>query len=135
MIDITSLTEGFAALKSGTEGIRRLLSLWNDIKGHGGEAQQVAATRALETSERQLQFAETQIAKGLGYTLCMCAFPPTPMLTVGWVERGGSRAVHRCPRCGITDNGGTGWTPTDSIRIRHERAGRASPDRNDASNG
>jgi hypothetical protein len=123
MVDLTSLTEGIALFKSGMEGIRSALGMWRDIRGalpDGAKRDEV--TRALEQSERQLQFAEAQIAKGLGFTLCHCDNPPTPMLTVGWIERGMNRAaVHRCPKCGITDNGGSAWTTTEEIKAR--RAG------------
>jgi hypothetical protein len=119
MADPISITAGIALLKSGLESARTAFGLWKDLRGtlpEGSKRDEV--TRALEQSEQQLQIAEAQIAKGLGYTLCECDFPPTPMLTVGWIERGGNRAVHRCPRCGITDNGGDGWTTTEEIKAR-----------------
>jgi hypothetical protein len=121
MPDLTSITEGIALFKSGMDGIRSAFGIWKDIRAtlpEGSRRDEV--TRALEQSERQLQIAEAQIAKGLGYTLCECEFLPTPMLTVGWIERGGNRAVHRCPKCGITDNGGTGWTTTEEISERSQ---------------
>jgi hypothetical protein len=126
MFDLKFLAEGFAALKSGMDGIRGALSLWKEIKGDG-RSPPIEVTHALEKSERQLQMAETQIAMGLGYTLCECTFPPTPMLTVGWIERGGNRAVHSCPRCGITDNGGVGWTRSEEIKQRNIAAGISPP--------
>ena len=39
--------------------------------------------QALQDASRQLEIGEAQIAKGLGFSLCQCSFPPTPMLTVG----------------------------------------------------
>jgi hypothetical protein len=121
MVDITSLTEGLALFKSGMDGLRAAIGIARDIRGVIPEAQRNEVNRALEQSERQLQIAEAQIAIGLGYTLCECEFPPTPMLTVGWIERGKNRPVHRCPRCGVIDNGGDGWTTTEEIRKRGER--------------
>jgi hypothetical protein len=120
MADLAAITEGVALFKSGMEGIRGALGIWRDIRGSIPEgSQRDEVSRALEQSERQLQFAEAQIAKGLGCTLCECAFPPTPMLTVGWINGGGkanpSRAVRRCPRCGLADHGGWAWTPTAAI--------------------
>jgi hypothetical protein len=121
MVDLTSLSDGIALFKSGMDGIRGALSIWKDIRGAVPEgAEREAVSRALEKSEEQLQIAEAQIAKGLGYDLCECAFPPTPMLTVGWMNgvsnKISSRAVHRCPKCGIMDNSGWAWTPTAVIR-------------------
>ena len=120
MTDLTGLADGIALFRSGMEGVRGAFGLWRDIRGalpEGGQKE--AVTLALEKSEEQFQVATAQIAKGLGYDLCMCAFPPTPMLTVGWMSRvttSPGRAVHRCPRCGILDNGGWRWTPTAAIR-------------------
>ena len=126
MADLISLAEGIALFKSGMDGIRGALGVWRDIRGalpEGGQKE--AVTRALEKSEEQLQIAEAQIAKGLGYSLCECAFPPIPMLTVGWMNGRGagipSRAVHRCPKCGITDNSGWGWTPTTTLRYNGDK--------------
>jgi hypothetical protein len=122
MADLTSLAEGIALFKSGMDGIRSAFSIWKDIRGAiPAGSQRDEVTRALEQSEQQFQIAEAQIAKGLGFTICECAFPPTPMLTVGWIN-GRSvagnpiRAVHRCPRCGIVDNGGWPWTPTAALK-------------------
>lgn len=76
MVDITSLTEGLALLKSGMDGLRAAIGIARDIRGVIPEAQRNEVNRALEQSERQLQIAEAQIAIGLGYTLCECEFPP-----------------------------------------------------------
>jgi hypothetical protein len=118
MTDLTAITEGIALFKSGMEGIRSAFGIWKDIRAAMPEgSQRDEVTRALEQSEQQFRIAEAQIAKGLGYTLCECAFPPTPMLTVGWINgRVVSSAVHRCPRCGITDNRGLGWSPTAALK-------------------
>ena len=37
---------------------------------------------ALTTASSNTAIAEAQIAQALGYQLCHCQFPPTPMLTV-----------------------------------------------------
>jgi hypothetical protein len=101
MVDITSLTEGLALFKSGMDGLRAAIGVARDIRGAIPEGQRNEINRALEQSERQLQIAEAQIAMGLGYTLCECEFPPTPMLTVGWIERGKEQAGPPMPamRC------------------------------------
>jgi hypothetical protein len=115
MVDIASLSEGIALFKSGMEGIRGALGIWKDIREAVPEAQREAVTRALEQSERQLQVAEAQIATGLGYPLCHCAFPPSPMLTVGWKMRPPpSVPVHQC-RLGLDSH-------CDNPRTRRQKA-------------
>ena len=56
------------------------------------------ATQALEQAEQASRIAEAQIAKALGYELCKCQFPPTPMLTIGYTFKGREN-VYRCPVC------------------------------------
>ncbi len=119
MVDLASLTEGLALLKSGTEGVRAAFGLWRDVKGLVPQERREEVTRALEQSEKQFQIAEAQIAMGLGYALCRCVFPPTPMLTIGWHEQQRTApacAVHQCPRCGAIDAKGGDWIPTSTLR-------------------
>ena len=121
MADRTAITEGIALFKSGMEGIRSAFGIWRDMRGAIPEgSQRDEVTRALEQLEQQFKIAEAQIAEGLGYTLCECVFPPTPMLTVGWMNGNSTtvsgRAVHRCPRCGIVDNGAWDWKPTAALK-------------------
>jgi len=59
-------------------------------------------TAALEAAETSSKIAEAEVAKALGYELCKCQFPPTPMLTVGMMEgRPKTGPVYECPRCGF----------------------------------
>jgi hypothetical protein len=53
-----------------------------------------AITAALDQAEAAAKFAEAQIAKALGYDLCKCQFPPTPMLTVGYFRKPVARYVN-----------------------------------------
>jgi hypothetical protein len=46
-----------------------------------------AIMAALATAESSARMAEAEVAKALGYELCRCQFPPTPMLTVGYFNR------------------------------------------------
>ena len=121
-MDIQSLSDGLALFRSGMDGVRSALGTWRDIRGLLPDDKAGEIDRALETSEEQLRIAEAQIAKGLGYTLCHCLFPPTPMLTVGWKSARGPAnpggPVHRCSKCGITDNNGTTWAPTAILADR-----------------
>lgn len=75
-----------------------------------GEKREVA-TKAIENAERQTKVAEASIAKALGFELCKCEFPPTPMLTVGYrMVAGGVQMIDECPRCSITSAGGFSFT-------------------------
>jgi hypothetical protein len=63
-----------------------------------------AVSRGLEEADKQLRLAEASIADALGYALCRCAFPPTPMLLVGYrteLRNPGTQTViidiHQCP--------------------------------------
>jgi hypothetical protein len=73
----------------------------------GEEVKTAAAVIALDAAERQVALAEAQIAQLLGYQLCRCQFPPTPMLDVGELHveglKGSSGRVHECPKCGQND--------------------------------
>lgn len=118
-MDLQSLTDGLALFRSGMDGVRSALGTWRDVRGLLPDEKRGEIDRALEASEQQLRIAEAQIAKGLGYDLCHCQFPPVAMLTVGWRNGRGKEIpngpVHRCPACGITDNGGWSWTRTEAF--------------------
>src|ERR1700737_18245 len=59
-----------------------------------------------------------EIAKALGYELCKCEFPPTPMLTVGELNgRPKTGPVYECPKCGFNTAGAFMYN-----RIAPERA-------------
>ena len=97
-------TEGATALKTAFDMFRSAVGLVRDTKkAIGGEdVHAKAADKALDEAVRAAGVAEAMIAKALGYTLCYCAHPPTPMLTVGYgLNRGGSPSgpVFECPRC------------------------------------
>jgi hypothetical protein len=60
------------------------------------------------TAESSAAIVEAQVLKALGYELCKCEVPPTPMLTVGHrIPRGQSRSepVYECPKCGYNTAG------------------------------
>ena len=118
VIDMASLAEGLAIFKNGMDGVRTAFDFAKEIMGALPADRAVEIGHALERSEEQFAIAEAQIAKGLGFELCHCGFPPTPMLTVGWKTLQKPGPVHRCPKCGITDNGGVGWNPTEIISAR-----------------
>jgi hypothetical protein len=45
-----------------------------------------------DSASSNTAIAEAEIAKALGYELCKCDFPPTPMRTVGYFNRHPRRA-------------------------------------------
>jgi hypothetical protein len=118
-MDVISLSDGLALFKSGMEGMRGAVTLWKDFKGVLPADKQEQVDKAIERSEEQLKLAEAQIAKGLGFPLCTCAFPPPVMLKVGHVRRLVAGApghgmenvpVHECPRCRLNDTHGRAFT-------------------------
>lgn len=105
MVDLASLSSGLALAKSGFDTLRTAVGLVKDAQGilPAGEKKDVVG-RSLEEADRQIRLAEAQIARGLGYKLCQCEFPPAPMLLVGYQQRQGPRGlyhldVHQCPKC------------------------------------
>jgi len=130
-VDLGEVAAGIGILKTGFDAIRTALGLVKDVQGAlpAGEKKEAAA-RALEEAEKQIRLGEAQIAKALGYPLCRCTFPPTPMLAVGYrpyaddgeyrllltlVEKGQAASpsaftVHECPTCGSNDAGPFNYT-------------------------
>ena len=111
-MDLTALAEGMAVFKSGMDGLRVAFGIVREVKGDLPEKAQRQLSAALEQSEQALKIAEAQIALGLGFPLCRCEYPGTPMLTVGRQRRPRLSPpnsgleflpLHECPRCGLTD--------------------------------
>lgn len=125
-MDLASITAGVVAVRSGLDTVKGavdLLKQAKDLLPSGKEKDKAA--RALEDAVDKLAEGEAAVAKALGYSLCRCEFPPTPMLLVGHirvmhlnaVDRGvamqiqinaggsitGSVPVHQCPKCQTTD--------------------------------
>lgn len=117
MTDDTGLMEGVDQLKSMFEMFRSALGMVKDVQGllPDGEKKE-AALRSLDEAKKASDIAEASIAQALGYELCKCQFPPTPMLTVGFMSRHGrmgeSSTVYECPRCGINTAGPWSFTRT-----------------------
>ena len=132
-MDLTEVASAIGIVKSGFDAIRAALGLVKDVQGAlpAGEKKEAAA-RALEEADKQIRLGEAQIAKALGYPLCRCAFPPTPMVAVGYrphssrpeydlllalVAKGQASSpsgfsVHECPKCGANDAGPYDFTRT-----------------------
>ena len=105
MIDPITIAGGIATAKTAFEALRTAIGLVNDTKNllPKDEKTEVIAA-ALATAESSSRIAEAEIAKALGYELCKCQFPPTPMLTVGYFAGAAGHKtgdpVFECPKCG-----------------------------------
>ena len=122
-MDLASISAGVAAAKAGFDALRSAIGLVKEIEGILPTGEQKDAVGAsLAVAEQRLKIAEAQIAQGLGYPLCRCAFPPRPMLRIGYrrpqggmdlamamqeqrYSRGAAAMfeVHQCPKCGRND--------------------------------
>lgn len=96
------VTEYLAPLKLAFDTLKVGIGIVKDVKDAlPTEEQRNAVAAAVEKSEIQFQLAEVQMAQALGYELCKCRFPPTIMLSVGYMSRGGDtgKSVYECPTC------------------------------------
>jgi hypothetical protein len=101
-----------AALKPTFDALRSAMGLLKDAKDllPAGDQREAAITQALATADTSSKLAEAEIAKALGYELCKCQFPPTPMLTIGHMTANQTPAtafgkpVFECPRCGSNNS-------------------------------
>jgi hypothetical protein len=111
MPDLASWVTGAAAVKTAFDTLRSAIGLLKEAKDllPEGDQREKAITVALDAATTSAKIAEAEIAKALGYELCKCEFPPTPMLTVGYMTANQTPAtalgkpVFECPRCGINN--------------------------------
>ena len=114
-IDLTTLTEGFAILKSAVDSSRSVFTMIKDYRASGSstEHEQKAIETALTTASTNTALAEATLGQAFGYEMCKCTFPPTPMLTVGYYDRPLhddfdrriGDPVYACPKCGYNTAG------------------------------
>lgn len=102
------MSDDVALLKMGFDTLRSALGLIRDVKDVLPDSANTQVIEAsLKASEQQMAIAEVQIAQSLGYALCRCTFPPTPMLKVGHRSpRNGTTTsldVNECPKCHQND--------------------------------
>src|ERR1700738_2782708 len=108
MPDPLTIAGAAVAFKSTFDALRSAMGLLKDAKEllPSGDQRHLAISQALATAESSSKIAEAEIAKSLGYELCKCQFPPTPMLTIGNMTANQTPAtafgkpVFECPRCG-----------------------------------
>ena len=120
--------EYVAAAKTGFDMLRSVIGLVRDVGTALPADKKEAITRSLEEADKQLRLAEATIADTLGYTLCRCAFPPSPMLLVGYRTEYTPKGrqlitveIHECPVCKRNDAAeGLPWK-------RYEQTGDGAP--------
>jgi len=103
------VVSGISAVKTTFDALRSAIGLVKDTKDLLPKSNTTASiTAALATAESSSRIAEAEVAKALGYELCKCQFPPTPMLTVGSIDNPAAKMrgpVFECPRCGFNTDG------------------------------
>jgi len=102
--DQSTWAEGIDAFKTAIENIRSAIGMVKNVRS-GTDQQQKAIDNALREARLKTVIAEAQLAKALGYALCKCDYPPTPMKTVGYLTstQGNHQIgelVYECPKCG-----------------------------------
>lgn len=90
MFDLKMFSEGISVLGSLVSTIKSVIDMLP-------KKEKEAASQKLVEVEEKLQIAEAQTAKGLGYEICRCTWPPQIMLHAGEAEYG---EKFRCPACG-----------------------------------
>jgi hypothetical protein len=111
-MDASQIAEGLAFAKTAFDTLRGAVGLVKDVQQTLPAEKKEVISRSLEEADKQLRLAEAQFAHALGYTLCRCAYPPTPMLYVGYREITHQQRtvdVHECPVCGRDDAGPWRW--------------------------
>lgn len=113
--DPATWSQGALAFKSIFDGLRSAISMVREVRGgqeHGKEESKLIEA-ALDKASTATAIAEAEVAKALGFELCKCQFPPTPMLTVGHIDNPPAKMVgpvFECPKCGY--NSARVWSYT-----------------------
>lgn len=81
----------FTAAISALKGALGLVKAAKDLLPNSPD--KAASEVALNNAEKAVELAETQIAEQLGYSLCLCSFPPG----IALLQPDGA---HRCQKCG-----------------------------------
>jgi hypothetical protein len=113
--------KGPAAMKAAVDSMRSAIEMVKELRTLGGITadEQKAIDNALALATSNTAIAEAEMAHALGYELCKCSFPPTPMLTVGYLGRGPKEMlgpVYECPKCGFDTAGPYGYERTTPPR-------------------
>ncbi len=92
MFDMKNVSDGISLLSSVLSTVKSVISILP-------KREKEETFQKLLESEEKLKTAEAQIAKGLGYELCKCTWPPQIMLHAGEEEYG---ERFRCSACSRT---------------------------------
>jgi hypothetical protein len=86
--DLATFVEGITALKTALDAGRSAWSMIKDFRSRGSntEQEQKAIDATLTVASANTALAEATLGQAFGYELCKCSFPPTPMLTVGYLK-------------------------------------------------
>jgi hypothetical protein len=90
MFDLKVFSDGVSLLGSVVSTVKSVIDILP-------KREKADALEKLHEVEEKLQIAQAQAAKGLGYELCRCSWPPQIMLHTGEAEYG---EKFRCPACG-----------------------------------
>lgn len=90
MFDLKVFSDGVSLLGSVVSTVKSVIDILP-------KRDKEDALQKLHEAEEKLQIAQSQMAKGLGYELCKCTWPPQIMLHAGEAEYGEN---FRCPACG-----------------------------------
>ena len=90
MLDLKIFSEGVSLLGTVMSTIKSVIDILP-------KREKEDVLQKLQEVEEKLQLAQAQTAKGLGYELCRCTWPPQIMLHAGDAEYG---EKFRCPACG-----------------------------------
>jgi hypothetical protein len=118
--DLTNWATGAAAVKTAFDTLKSAIGLVKEAKDllPADDQREKAIAMALDSASTSAKIAEAEMAKALGYELCKCQFPPTPMLTIGHMTANQTPAtalgkpVFECPRCGSNNSAPFGFQRT-----------------------
>jgi hypothetical protein len=120
MPDPMTIASGLAALKPAFDALRSVIGLIKETKDLLPKDEKTAAIEAaLLTAESSSKIAEAEVAKALGYELCMAHFPPLIMLVVGYhiantdASTRTGKPVFECPQCKRSTAGPWKFARTD----------------------
>jgi len=75
----------------------KAISMFKQIKDlMPSSPEKKVAEETLKEAESAFRIAEAQAAKGLGYKICKCTWPPQIMLSIGIHD---DREKYQCPKC------------------------------------
>jgi hypothetical protein len=122
--DLTTFSEGITALNTAVDRVRSACSMIKDFRSTGRttEQEQKAIENAVTVASTSTALAEAKLGQTFCYELCKCTFPPTPMVTVGYLDRNCADnkrigdVVYECQKCGYDTA-----APFDYTRTAPER--------------